>query len=324
MKPILIFCFLLPLSACMGQSGPADIFPGIFEGSFVYDPSSRSLVLAGGPSPKPNSSENYVWKWNGDSWSGILVSGPGGRDFFPGTFYPTAHSICFFGGPDEPRGVLWSFNGAAWNKILIPGLGNRDHHQMVYADHLNALVVYGGADEKQQLDTLTWLIKDGKATALHIPGPGIRYHFGMVYDKHRKKIVLYGGGKRPSELWEFDGTKWEQVIRPVSPGNKLYHRMVYDENAKLVILHGGWRNQAPKDPINSATPETWAWDGNAWTRLNEARIFPLAMGYDAARKMVVAYGRSESSTGSAFGIWYLEGGKWIKKAAYRLHNSESD
>jgi len=138
----------------------------------------------------------------------------------------------------------------------------------------------------------------------------------MAYDKNRKKVVLYGGGEKPSELWEFDGKQWQKITRDVSPGKKLYHHMVYDENLKMVILHGGWHNQDPNDPFNGLTPETWGWDGNSWTKITQQNVFAHAMGYDATRKVVVAYGRSGSSNNFPFGVWNLQNGKWEKIADY--------
>ncbi|MBK9491704.1 MAG: hypothetical protein IPO07_25075 [Haliscomenobacter sp.] len=171
------------------------------------------------------------------------------------------------------------------------------------------------------MDSTTWLLKNGKFSPLQIPGPGVRYHYGLVYDKHRKKVLLYGGGEKPDQHWEFDGKKWTRVMLSESPGRRFYHSMVYHEDTKVVILHGGWVNQNPRDPINSQTPTTWAWDGHTWKKIAEERIFPIAMGYDQHRKVVVAFGRTELSSDSEMGLWELKQNKWMKIAAYGKWNT---
>jgi len=311
---ILVFC-LLPLLTCsQTKLNSEEIFPGNREGFFAYSPTLKTLLLIGGNTSETDGST--VWKWNGKSWQSIEASGPNSRDFFTGAFYPKTGTIICFGGQDSSAGTFWSFDGVQWKKTFIEGIESRDHHQMVYADHLNAFVLYGGANENGVLDTITWIIKDGKAKALTIPGPGVRYHFGMVYDKYRKKVVLYGGGERPDELWEFDGKNWKKIVTSTNPGKKFYHRMVYDESVNLVILHGGWQNQNPSDPINSLPPATWAWNGKIWRKIAQESLFPLAMGYDGERKQVVAFGRDENTRNANLCMWTLSESKWIKIADY--------
>lgn len=178
--------------------------------------------------------------------------------------------------------------------------------------------IYGGGDERGILDTMTWLVRDGKATALNIPGPGIRYHSAMTYDKQRKKVVLYGGGRKPWEHWEFDGLRWAKITSRISPGKKLYHFMAYDESSDRVILHGGWQNQDPNDPVNKRTPQTWAWDEHDWTNIAEESIFSIVFGYDAGGKQVVTFGRSGNSMSAPLGLWNLQNGKWRKSSDFGL------
>ncbi|HNR07944.1 MAG TPA: hypothetical protein PKM27_11560 [Saprospiraceae bacterium] len=318
----LVFFFCLIPSGIFGQAAnPLKGYPGIRDGVFVYFPPSRAMLLLGGGKSSPNSSESNVWKWKDSQWAMIPASGPGSRDFFPCAYHPGSGNIYCYGEQDSPGGVFWSFDGAQWKSTKITGLESRDHHQMVYADHLNAFIIYGGANERGILDTLTWLVRDGKATALNIPGPGIRYHSAMTYDKQRKKVVLYGGGKKPWEHWEFDGLRWVKINSRTSPGNKFYHFMAYDESSDKIILHGGWRNQDPFDPVNKQNPQTWAWDGQDWTNIAGESIFSIAFGYDAGRKQVVTYGRSGGPDNAPLALWILENGSWKKISDYGMPNT---
>ena len=322
----LLFCCLCAVVTAYSQQAPTTIFPPPVQGaSFVYHPPSKALLLIGGSAIIPDSSKSNVWKWNGIKWTEIEAFGPGSRDFFKGGLNTKTGQLNFFAGMNafqKPQKALWSFDGKKWSKELANDIGTRDHHNMVYMDHLDAFLVYGGNNNGYpHMDSTTWLLKDGKFSALQIPSPGVRYHYGLVYDKYRKKVLLYGGGEKPDEHWEFDGKKWTRITLPESPGRRLYHSMVYNEDSKMVILHGGWVNQNPRDPINSQTPTTWAWDGRTWKKIAEERIFPIAMGYDQHRKVVVAFGRTELSSDSEMGLWELKQEKWTKIATYGKWNT---
>jgi tetratricopeptide (TPR) repeat protein len=322
---LLGYCLLFSITAYEQQVNSAEIFPTPGRASFIYHPKSKTLLLIGGVPTIPDSVRSTVWKWNGKNWVEIKAYGPGSRDFFFAALNTKNGMINSFGGiaavNGERKGDLWTFDGNKWVASSSNNIDTRDHHSFVFADHLNAFVLYGGQYANRNADTITWLVKDGKFTPLYIPGPGIRYHSGMAYDKKRKKVVLYGGGERPDEHWEFDGTKWTRIITTINPGKKFYHFMVYDDNRQMIVLHGGWRNQDPRDTANFAAPITWTWNGREWKRISKENVFASAMGYDANRKVIVAFGRSDDNLNGELGVWELNGDKWIRKKNYGKWNS---
>jgi hypothetical protein len=304
------------------------VFPGALEDPMlIYHVRSKAMLLLGGTPVIQDSVRSDVWKWDGSTWSKLDAKGPGSRVFFKGGLNLKTGDIELFAGAGLARTNslmkdLWSFDGKKWSKKAANDIGSHDHFKMVYADHLKAFVMYGG-NVDHHFDTVTWLMQDGKFTAVEIPGPGIKYQSGMVYDRHRKKVVLYGGGQKADEHWEFDGKEWEKIVTQVNPGVKMYHHMVYDENLKAVVLHGGQINHRPLDPKNLETPLTWLWDGQVWRNVAQEKIFPIAAGYHPTRGSVIAYGYDDGNINTTrnLALWEFRNYKWIKIADYGAWNT---
>lgn len=310
---------ILTACLCFGAPGHSqhtqDICPGPVSGaSFVFHPQSDAMLLIGGTPVLTDSVRADVWKLDGERWSRIAAQGPGSRSFFPAVLNARTGDIQCFAGmasiTDTPKGDMWSFDGQRWTRLYAGEGETQDHHNMVYMDHLDAFLVYGGnRNGYPRFDSVTRIVKNGEYTVLNVDGPGVRWHHGLVYDKKRKKVILYGGGKRPGELWEFDGARWKHVRTPNGPGNLHYHSMVYDETLQATVVHGGWRNQDPRDSVNHGIPATWTWNGENWKRITQQPVYPMAMGYDPGRKAVLAYGFSDPAR-SSIRLWQLKDGQW--------------
>jgi tetratricopeptide (TPR) repeat protein len=89
--------------------------------------------------------------------------------------------------------------------------------------------------------------------------------------------------------------------------------MVYNEDLKMIILHGG-------DPRDSPSQTTWGWNGSTWNKIADEHIFAMALGYDANRKVVVAYGSTDARQ-SDLGLWELKNNRWTRIAEYGEWNS---
>jgi hypothetical protein len=319
--------FLSSFFAYLTLAAVAQSSPGPMEDpSFIYHPASKSMVLLGGAPLIQDSAQSDVWTWDG-AWKKIEARGPGARVFFKGAVDPKTGNITMFGGAALARsqqfmGDLWSFDGRKWSLLPANAIGSKDHFKMVYADHLGAFIIYGGTNGRN-VDSTTWILRDGQLKALRIAGPGNKYHSGMIYDKHRKKVVLYGGGVKPGEHWEFDGVQWEKRTFDVSPGNKLYHSMAYDENEKAIIVQAGAMNQRTLDPANLVTPSTWMFQEDKWKKIAEENIFPIAMGYHPVRKSILAYAydNGDAREKRKLQLWELKNMKWTLLADYGVFNA---
>ena len=112
----------------------------------------------------------------------------------------------------------------------------------------------------------------------------------MAYDAKRQVVVMFGGvgAQRAilNDTWEWTGRQWEQVATATAPSPRFDTNMAYDPAGGRVILFGGY---AP--PAN--TGDTWAYDGQAWARIDTAG--PSArnghsMAYDPRMKAILLFG----------------------------------
>ncbi|MES1220506.1 MAG: hypothetical protein ABUT20_33705 [Bacteroidota bacterium] len=274
----------------------------------IYHPNSKAMLLIDGYAVHADSTNNNVWKWDGKKWEAIIADGPGSRCGNAAALNKNTGNILTFGGwgkggfATDARNDVWLFDGKQWKNVFTNFIEKHDHHKMVYADHLNAFVIYGGRNSTTGIpDSITWILKDGFFEALAIPGPGRRGNAGFAYDPLRKKIVLFGGKGYdvPADLWEFDGKKWEQV--PVENiGMTTGQEMVYSEELKMTIVHGN--------------TGTWGWDGKTMTKIASGGPAGsnVALGYDPARKSILAYGGFEENNTISSSLWELKNGKWKK------------
>ena len=122
-------------------------------------------------------------------------------------------------------------------------------------------------------------------------GPSGRAGSAMAFDPLRKKIVLFGGTSPDGGTWEWDGQYWTQVS-DMGPSFRREHAMAWDNASSRVILFGG----AVVNPDPGADPgqnpiglgDTWEWDGENWTQLDDsgptARFaFAVASDWDVRR-----------------------------------------
>ncbi|HYE62990.1 MAG TPA: kelch repeat-containing protein [Phycisphaerales bacterium] len=72
--------------------------------------------------------------------------------------------------------------------------------------------------------------------------PSGRNGHAMAYDSARGVTVLFGGddgnGIRSGETWEWNGTKWRQVLVS-GPSARRWHAMAYDSARGVTVLFGG-------------------------------------------------------------------------------------
>lgn len=323
---------LVTSHACSQQLVPDKDFPVPRDKpTFTYHPPSKSLLLVGGSPIFPDTVRNDVWKLTGTKWTGIEAQGPGARAFFSGGLNKADNQIyCYGGVPVSTAGLrlgkakddLRAFDGSTWSGVMVDAIGSRHHHAMVFADHLNAFVLYGGFSTSGA-DTVTWLLKDGRFTALKIQGPGVRYQSSMAYDPKRKKVIMYGGGNSPSEHWEFDGERWTQIRVGKNPGVKFRASIAYDASREKIVMHAGQVNLNMQDPENHNVPDTWTWDGTQWEKIASASVFPIAMTYDPKTKSLLAYGFDQGNPSAERGLalWQLKKDEWRKIADYGKWNT---
>lgn len=197
---------------------------------------------------------------------------------------------------------------------------------MAYDARRGKVVMFGGWSDRTNAtwewdgDAGTWLLRQQAAGTRPAP----RFGHAMVYDPARGKVVLTGGvdvtGRSTDEVWEWDGEAETWTRRGPGPTPSRWgHAAAFDESTGRIVLFGGSHRHATAG--DGDLFDTWEWEpaADAWTN----KTYPLpaswprprrghALGFDAARKVIVLYGGEiVGLPGAAQDLWEWDGGKGI-------------
>ena len=267
--------------------------------ALAYDAARGRIVLFGGT----NYTVGYVndtWEWTGTGWikSTPLGPSPPARRGHAMAYDAKRGVVVLFGGllPLGANASLddtWEWNGAVWKNVTpADSPPARNGHGMAYDAVRGKVVMFGGApgttsprDDTWTWDGTTW-VDVTPASASERPSP--RYMTALAFDPKRGRIVLFGGntgggsgGVRVGDTWEWNGTKWSEIVVASPPETRDEHGLAFDASTGHVVMYGGHGGTS-----NSILNETWEWTGAAWT--------PAAAGPGARTNSVLAYdvGRS--------------------------------
>jgi hypothetical protein len=100
---------------------------------------------------------------------------------------------------------------------------------------------------------------------------------------------------------------WTQQSPANNPGGRFESSLTYDAAHGQVVLFSG----------NSASADTWLWNGTNWTQANPANSpsarYNPAMVYDAAHGQVVLFGGTDDNTNTRLGdTWVWDGTNWTE------------
>lgn len=180
-------------------------------------------------------------------------------------------------------------------------------------------------------DTWEW---DGQVWVRRNPAnrPPPMSQFGIAYDSGRGRTVIFGGFKTlppnysgataviTSEVWEWDGNDWSQVISATpAPLARTQASMCYDSVRQEVLMVGGNAfNPNPADP-RAVKNALWAWNGIQWaprtglpTPTNNAapEVYNLcAFAFDPERGVAVLFGPFFDSQ---YPVWEWSGTVWTR------------
>lgn len=174
--------------------------PPRYEGSMIYDPQSRKVILFGGaPGPR-----NDTWAWDGVSWTKLNVTPSPSPRVSAGIAYDaTANRVVLFGGgtvvnpPGEQGNSVsdtWEWDGTNWTpqtpSRIPPALATP---AMAYDPvALQTIMLESSGSANTAMQTWAW---DGSTWFPRTPVsmPLGRDRQSMAYDQARKEIVLFGG-----------------------------------------------------------------------------------------------------------------------------------
>lgn len=215
-----------------------------------YDTSRGVYVLFGGRSSALGVNLGDTWEFNGVTWAQAApAASPSARRWGAMAFDPVAGHSVLFGGFDGGLydNETWSWDGTNWT-LLAPTTSPspRARGRLSYDSTSGEMVYFGGRATSAFGDTWVW---DGSnwsqtitANAPSSSGVAGRFAYGMTYDLLRDRHVLFGGtrnGPTLGDVWEFDGTDWEQ--RSVSgPAGRTGPCFVYSEGLAKSFAFGGF------------------------------------------------------------------------------------
>jgi uncharacterized protein YbaA (DUF1428 family) len=187
------------------------------DASMVYDSKRDRLVLFGGREAMVVLAD--TWEFDGNDWKPTFMPGPSLRSSAAMAYDAARGVTVLYGGfrPLAALGDTWEWDGAQWKQVSDSGPGPRAWPAIAYDSKRKRTLLFGGEDEKGHFFSDTWAW-DGKTwTRLATEGPPERIQSAMGYDAARDRVVLFGGVcDKPQQIlgdvWEFDGTKWEQKL----------------------------------------------------------------------------------------------------------------
>ncbi len=286
----------------------------------VYDPSTKSIIMAGGSTPQKDNSFVFfddLWRYGERGWT-LLNRTSDQRSGIRLAYDSKRMKVYSMGGftPDnQSSGQLRVLDGSTW-KILsdLPEMKAAEGG-FVYESNRDKLIAFGGSPGQRRVNNTTWEWDGASWNKIKTLNPPGRQGFAMVFDKTRNKTLLYGGmdgnGKMLDDgLWEFDGHTWQTINQgPTTPGPRLSPGYCYDSKRGMFILFGGISGQEIK-------ADTWGWDGREWKKLADdgppARMMGY-MAYDESRDRVVMFGGRLNWPNDTNDTWEFDGEKWLKK-----------
>ncbi|MCA8973988.1 MAG: hypothetical protein KDC98_04665, partial [Planctomycetes bacterium] len=208
--------------------------------------------------------------FDGMQWQPLNPSGgPPHRAAFALAFDRARGELLLFGGfvaPGYIAGDTWVFDGNSWTQ-RIPAVSPSDRHSVGVAyDAARARVVmFGGRTGAFTRSDETWEW-DGSAWSQAAPTviPPARDVAALTFDPLRARIVMFGGQQQSNvlldDIWEFDGVNWQSpgIVNP-QPDARVPAVFAFDEVSGRCVLAGGDNAHQLHD--------TWAWNGNVWTRI---------------------------------------------------------
>jgi hypothetical protein len=320
-------------AACGGDGGPTtngnngEVTLTARHGHvMVYDEARRQLLLFGGTGAEgtsPTGDRNSTWAWNGSAWTRVATSGPSPRYLAAVTYDAARQRVVLHGGQS---GVFpnityladtWEWDGASWSQRATAGPSARVHQTMAFDRARGRVVLYGGFTPETNAELNDIWEWDGTAwRQSSLSGPANSVALGIAYDEKTAALYLYSRAKTGGALAasRSDGTALTTVAGAAPPCIPIPRQF-----AALGVNPGGFLLYTHTcDPTGVPTqPQSWRWDGAAWTRVNGTQPplrFNAAMAYDRDRNRVVLYGGEVAAgTPDLADTWDFDGAAWTRR-----------
>lgn len=167
----------------------------------------------------------------------------------------------------DPMMEWWQGHWTPIQSAHLPQVGVNG--SMTYDAARKECLAFGGWQEGggSRLYDETWIWKNRDWTRRQpAASPSQRAFQAMTYDAAHECVLLFGGvgsaNARLDDTWSWDGSNWTQLYPAHHPPAGTNPQMVYDAHRGRVVLFTSIYPQG-----ESASAQTWEWDGVDWTRM---------------------------------------------------------
>jgi hypothetical protein len=226
-----------------------------------------------GPEGARDTLLDDTWEWDGAVWRRLPVSGPPARSESSACFDDRRGRVVLFGGwhwTEERRqrlGDTWEFDGVRWEQVSASGPDARSAMALAFDSARGSSVLVGGSAGRGPFaDTWEWR---GSGWEGPFPGPGARFNPALAADA-RGELVCFGGwdgSRRLGDTQVRRSGRWQPAGGEGGPSPRNHTAMAFDATRRRVLLFGGHDGER-------VFGDLWSWDGEAWTRLEDAEPRP--------------------------------------------------
>ncbi len=286
--------------------------------ALAYDAARARVVLFGGETAN-GSVADETWEHDGTAWIQRVVASPPARRAHLLAYDAVRQRTVLFGGETADGTALndtWEWDGTSWQAIAtatVPGARG----VMTWDARRAAIVAFGGhsvpGDETWEYRGVDW----AAVTLATRPPP--RAGTVMAYDAARGRAVIISGGVGVmgadyQDVWEYDGTAWEQIEVVDSPPRRNSAGFVYDPRNGVHVFYGGMT------PPSTLQLDTWTFDGVEWVQREPLGApggdrcpmgpCPAGVVYDTTRGRMVLV--RQPPMGPSNETWVYDGGRWTR------------
>jgi hypothetical protein len=292
--------------------------------AMVYDEARHQLLLFGGTGTEgtsPSADRNSTWRWDGSTWTRIATAGPSPRNQAALTYDATRQRVVLFGGQTGafPNITVladtWEWDGNSWTQRATTGPSPRVHATIAFDRTRNRVVLFGGFNATTNTELRDIWEWDGTAWQQSTSSASTgSVSLGVAYDEKTAALYLFSLTGTAFSAYRWNGTAVTAATAATTPCVPEPHQLV-----SLGSNPGGFLFYARTCDLSGATsdPQTWRWDGAAWTRVTGTQP-PLrlnaAMAYDRDRNRVVLYGGEvAANTPDLADTWEFDGTAWARR-----------
>ena len=245
----------------------------------AYDAATKQIVLFGGQSATPVNGGlpplADTWTWDGSTWSQQTPALSPPATVNMSIAYEAATQTLIGVRDNDATGIseTWQWNGTTW-ALLQPALRPTNPKQgagMAFGSATTEVTMFGTVfsiiGPPPEGNTWTFASNTWTAHAASANTPKPR-SFPAMSEDTRGGVLMFGGGGTGftvfNDTWTWYQGQWVQLTVSPAPQARTMPVMAYDSGCRVVLLYGG---EVPTGQNVTVYNDTWAWNGQTWTKV---------------------------------------------------------